>query len=166
MAGYGDDTGLQAWLDSQGLTLPAAAPTAAVLRQIGSDYLDAAYEAKLQCSVRAGGFDQERSWPRSGHRVGGRSIPDDLIPVAWVNASYRAAWLEASTAGWATGSANPNRITKREKVDVIEREFFAPADSSGAASAPGMAADATINGLVTPWLCSTVRDMSGLFRVI
>lgn len=165
MAAYGTDEGLQAWLAAQGLVLPASA-VPAVVRQIGSTYVDAAYEAKLQCSHRAGGFDQELAWPRAGHRMNGQSVPETLIPPAWVNASYRAAYLEATTPGWATGSVDPNRVTRREQVDVISREFFAPGDTGGAASAAGIAADAIINGMVLPWLCTSKRRADSLMRVI
>lgn len=164
---YGTDDGFAAWLSAQGLTLPDDAPAPAVLRQIGSDYVDNAYEHALQCSRRTGGFEQERAWPREGHRVSGQSVPSNLIPPAWVNASYRAAYLEAINPGWATGSTDPNRVTKREKVDVLEREFFAAGDNGGAAlSAVGMAADGVINGMVMPWLCSQGRDINSLFRVV
>ena len=98
--------------------------------------------------------------------MNGQPVPEDLIPLAWINASYRAAYLQAITPGWATGSTDPNRVTKREKVDVIEREFFAAADASGGASAAGMASDAIINGMVLPWLCSSKRRADTLFRVI
>lgn len=167
MAGYGNDDGFQAWLSSQGLALPEGSPASAVLRQIGSDYVDAAYEHALQCSQRAGGFEQERAWPRAGHRINGQPVPADLIPPAWVNASYRAAYLQATTEdGWATGTNDPNRITRREKVDVIEREFFAPGDAGGSSAAAGMASDAIINGMVLPWLCTKGRSANSLFRVI
>lgn len=164
---YGNDEGLLAWLTSQGLELPDGSPAPAVLRQIGSDYVDAAYEHALQCSRRTGGFDQERAWPRTGHRVNGQAVPNTLIPPAWVNASYRAAYLEAINPGWATGSTDPNRVTKREKVDTLEREFFSAGDNGGAAlSAVGMAADGVINGMVMPWLCTAGRDLNALFRVV
>lgn len=165
MAAYGTDDGLQAWLTAQGLSLPAGA-THETLREIGSAYIDAAYEAKLQCSRRAGGFEQALAWPRAGHRVNGQPVPGDLIPSAWINASYRAAYLEAISPGWATGSADPNRITRREQVDAISREFFAPGEAGGAASAAGIASDAIINGMVLPFLCSSARRADSLFRVI
>ena len=165
MAAYGTDEGFLAWLSGQGMTLPDGA-VPAVLRQIGSSYVDAAYEAKLRCSRRTGGFEQELAWPRAGHCVNGQEVPDTLIPPAWLNASYRAAYLEAMSPGWATGSTDPNRITKREKVDVIEREFMTAADAGGAASSAGIAADALVNGMVLPWLCSQGRDINSLFRVI
>lgn len=147
------------------MALPAGA-VPAVLRQIGSTYVDAAYEASLQCSHRANGFEQELAWPRAGHRVNGQAVPETLIPPAWVNASYRAAYLEATTPGWATGSVDPNRVTRREQVDVISREFFAPSDTGGAASAAGITADAIINGMVLPWLCTSKRRADSLMRVI
>ncbi len=165
MAAYGTDDGLTAWLTAQGLALPPGA-TPATLRAIGSAYVDAAYEARLQCSHRAGGFEQELAWPRAGHRVNGQPVPEDLIPPAWINASYRAAWLEASSPGWATGTTDPNRVVKREKVDVIEVEYFGEKDAAANGAASGIVADAIIGGMVAPWLCRNVRRMDSLFRVI
>lgn len=166
MAAYGDDAGFAAWIASQGLTLPVGAPDPAVLRQIGSNYLDAAYEWRLSCSQRTGGFSQELAWPRSGHYVNGQEVPDDLIPPAWINASYRAAYLTAVTPGWATTGTDGARQTKREKVDVVEREFFAASEAAGTDVAPGMPSDSIINGMVSMWLCSNKRTANSLFRVI
>lgn len=164
---YGTDEGLLEWLAAQGLTLPADAPEPAVLRQLGSAYVDSAYEYRLQCSRRAGGFEQENAWPRSGHRVNGQAVPSDLIPQSWVYASYRAAFLNAQTPGWSTDSVTPGRITRREQVDVISREFFSPEDAGGAGdAAPGMPTDAMLNGLVASWLCSAGRSANSLFRVV
>ena len=150
MAGYGDDTGFAAWLADAGLSLPVGAPLPAVLRQRGSDYLDATYAARLDCSAPTGGFDQERAWPRTGHMVLGMAVGDADIPSAWVRASYRAAYREATTPGWATSSRDPSRMTKREKADVVEREFFEPGETAGAS---GANIDAMIEGLIGPFLC-------------
>jgi len=150
MAGYGDDTGFAAYLADAGLSLPVGAPLPAVLRQRGSDYLDATYAARLDCSAPTGGFDQERAWPRTGHMVLGMAVGDADIPSAWVRASYRAAWREATTPGWATSSRDPSRMTKREKADVVEREFFEPGETAGAS---GANIDAMIEGLIGPFLC-------------
>lgn len=166
MAGYGDDSSFAAWLASQGLVLPEGSPVPAVLRQIGSDYVDAAYENSLKCSHRAGGFEQELAWPRTGHKVNGQSVPETLIPPAWVNASYRAAYLQATVPGWATTGTDATRQTKREKVEGIEREFFAGDESAGSSVAAGMPSDSIINGMVGPWLCSGGRNLNTLFRVI
>lgn len=165
MEAYGTDSGFEAWLAAQGLVLPVGAD-ASILRQIGSNYIDAAYEARLNCSQRTGGFSQLLAWPRTGHRVNGQDVPSDLIPQAWINAAYRAAYLEAINPGWATGSTNPNRITRREKVDVIEREFFSAADAQGGDAAAGINTDAIINGMVLPWLCSDVRSINSLMMVV
>lgn len=167
MAGYGSDEEFQSWLASQGFVIPPGSPCASTLRQIGSDYVDAAYGHLLMCSQKTGGWEQERAWPRRGHRVSGELVPDDLIPQAWINASYRAAYLQATNPGWATNQVTPGRVTKREKVDVIEREFFeADQAGGGASTAPGFPSDAVINGLVLPWLCSNTRRLDNLFRVI
>ena len=164
MAGYGDDAGFAAWLAENGLTLPVGAQTAAVLRQIGSAYVDAAYEPKLWCSARTGRFSQERAWPRIGATLYGVAAPDDLIPPAWINASYRAGYLQAATPGWATSGTDPNRITKREKAGEVEREFFeAGKGAVQGNAAPGFRVDPMIDGMLSPWLCA---DRSTLFMVI
>lgn len=166
MSGYGTDDGFASWLSGQGLTLPVGAATPAVLRQIGSDYIDAAYEHALSCSRRASGFEHDRAWPRTGHRIRGQLVPDTLVPPQWVNASYRAAYLEATNPGWAIATRDPNRVTKREKVDgAVEREFFGFSDGV-TTNASGMVVDATINGMVLPLLCSSARTADSLFRVI
>lgn len=152
MAGYGDDTSFAAWLAGQGLSLPAGV-TPAVLRQIGSDYVDGAYEWRLACSRRAGGFAQERAFPRSGHSVGGETLPDDLIPQAWVNASYRAAYLQATQPGWAQGGTAPSERVKREKVGPIDTEYFGPTEGAQANAAVGFNVDPLIDGMVSVWLC-------------
>lgn len=162
---YGSDSDFQAWLTAQGLTLPVGANLTA-LRTIGSAYVDGAYEHRLSCSRRAGGYMQDLAWPRASHYLNGQELPPDFIPPGWVNASYRAGYLEATNPGWATGSTNPNRVTKREKADVIEREFFAASDTAQADVAAGMNADGVINGMVSIWLCPTTRNPNSLLWVI
>ena len=162
---YGTDDGFIAWLTSQGLPPPSVLP--AVLRQIGSNYIDAAYGYKLTCSRRTGGWEQELEFPRTGHYVNGQLLPSTLIPTAWIYASYRAAYLDDMNPGWATAQVTPGRITRREKVDSVEREFFNQEDAGGGGSAaPGMPTDAIINGMVLPFLCSNTRGLNSLFRVV
>lgn len=165
MSSYGSDEGFATWLTAQGLTLPVGA-NLTQLRTIGSSYMDAAYEWRLGCSSRTGGFAQELAWPRTGHSVNGQSVPDDLIPQAWINASYRAAYLQATQAGWATNGIDATRMTRRERVDVIEREFFAPNEAAGSDVAAGMPSDSIINGMIQMWLCSNKRSLNSLFRII
>ena len=164
MAGYGNDAEFEAWLDANGLELPSDAPDLNVLREIGSSYVDGAYEYRLMCSRRTGGFSQELAWPRTGHTVNCEAVPDDLIPQAWINASYRAAYMQAAS-GWALSGGDPNRIAKREKVDVLEVEYFAIGDGAAQGNAsPGFPVDPLIDGWVSIWLCSTARQIG--FMVI
>lgn len=151
MAGYGDDSGLTAWLASYGLTLPVGAPASAVLRQRGSAYVDSVYGPRLECSKPTGGVAQERAWPRTGH-IYPLPIAADAIPLNWVNASYRAAYLEAVTTGGLAATLNPNARVQKQKVDVIERTFF-----DNGATKPGAGGiatiDAEIDGMLAPFLC-------------
>ena len=165
MQGYGTDAEFTAWVEGQGLSLPDDANVTA-LRAVGSQYLDAAYAMRLQCSRKTGGFEQDLEFPRTGHIVNGVTLPSDLIPKTWILASYRAAYLNATQAGWSTNANDPTRITKREKADVLEREYFAPSDTAKLGSASGLAADALIDAMVSTLLCPTGRDLSSLFMVI
>lgn len=161
-AAYGSDDKFEGWLVANGLSLPEDAPSSSVLRALGSSYIDAAYEHKLKCSRRTGGNDQTLAWPRTGHN----GLLPDLIPNPWVIASYRAAYLNAVTPGWSTGTTDIGRITKRERVDTIEREFFADGEAGSSNAVDGMPVDGMIEGLVAPWLCSDGRNAGNLFRVI
>jgi hypothetical protein len=155
MTGYGTDEGFAAWLAANGYTLPDGALSPAILRTRGSAYLDAVYGPRLTCSAPTGGIDQDAAWPRTGHLVNGNEIPPDVIPAAWVRASYRAAWLEGSSPGSLSLTVNPNQRVKRQKVGEVEREFF---DGGGSeAGAGGLAViDAEIDGMVAPLLCNAV----------
>lgn len=160
MAGYGTDEGFTSWLALSGLTLPAGAPAPAILRQVGSDYIDAAYSHLLACSQPTDPFTQERAWPRVGHTYYGQPVPETLIPAAWINASYRAAWLEASQQGFASSGRDPSRLTKREKVEgAVEREFFETGKGASlSAAAPGFSVDPMIDGSLSAWACAGVGE--------
>ena len=132
-------------------TLPGGAPTAAVLRARGSAYVDS-YE-RYWTGQRTGGVAQELGWPRTGATINCVTpIADDVIPAAVVTASYRAAWLDAETPGILSGAtpAAGARV-KRQKVDVIEREFF----DDGKAEVGGGPSfiDSLIDGLLGQFIC-------------
>lgn len=157
MAGYGEDGAFAAYLAAQGVTLPSGSPAPAVLRERGSRYIDAVYGSKF-CGSPTGGYEQERAWPRTGAMAFGSAIPDDVVPRAVVEASYRAAWLEAETPGWTSATINPNERVKREKVSVIETEYF---DAAAGEIGNGMSnVDADIDGSLAPFLC---LDEGGAF---
>lgn len=165
MTAYGSDADFIAYLASQGLVLPSGAPDALVLRTIGSSYVDSAYEPGLNCSERTDPWNQELAWPRRGAKLGRRTVPPNLVPRPWVTASYRAAWLQVSSPGWAQGGRDPSRLVKREKVDgAAEREFF-EIGKGGVQSqaAPGFNVDPIIEGMVGPWLCVEEEEPSGFF---
>lgn len=164
MAGYGTDTGFQDWLTANGLTLPVDALPIAVIRERGSAYIDAVYGAAFcGCPVS---FDQERAWPRSGVTFCGSSVPLDAVPLSVINASYRAAYLDAITpGGFGGGVYDPRGQIKRQKVNEIEREFFAPAVDP---DKPYTAAvfDPIIAGMLAPFLCADDGvDILGIWAV-
>lgn len=153
MAAYGTDEGFTTWLAEQGHTLPGTAPAPAVLRARGSAYVDG-YEA-YWTGARTGGVMQELGWPRAGATSNCTiAVPDDVIPPAVTTASYRAAWLDAVTPGILAGSTTaPGGRVKRQKVDVIEREFF---DDGKVQTGSGPAfIDSLIDGALRQFVCDS-----------
>lgn len=152
MAAYGSDAGFAAWLASMGYELPPTAPDPVVLRTRGSSYLDGAYEGHWS-GYRTDGVMQELGWPRTNATFNCVSAIDpDAIPVAVVNASYRAAYLDAVTPGVLFGVvATGDRKTKREKVDVIEVEYFD--DSKSGIGSGASFIDGDIDGAMNAFIC-------------
>lgn len=145
---YGSDSGFTAWLALNGLSLPAGAPDAAILRQRGSQYVDGVYGSRFW-GVPTGGFAQERAWPRTDAKAYGQAIPDDTIPVAVEQASYAAAHQEAIKPGSLSVSATATGAVKRKKIGPIEKEFF---EGSGDVIADGTLKLSAVEGLLAPYL--------------
>lgn len=153
MAGYGDDAGFNAWLSANGFTLPGGAPSAAVLRERGSAYLDGTYGARFS-GYPAAGIAQENAWPRLGAYAYGAAIPADVVPDAVVKAAYAAAWQEATSPGSLSVAVTPGRMIKRQKVEgAVEREFFEPGAGLSAVEASTVVLS-SIEGLLQPFLTS------------
>lgn len=99
--------------------------SAALVR--ASSALDGMYGARFE-GHKSGGRSQELAWPRTGARdhCADEDIPSDEIPQGIINAAYELALVELQSPGTSSPSVTPGRVTKREKVDSIEREFFGP----------------------------------------
>lgn len=150
MAGYGDDAGFSAWLTENGYSLPVSSPSAAVLRNRGSSYVDGVYGPRFS-GVPTGAFAQERAWPRTGAYAYGQPIGDSVIPSAVIQASYAAGWQEASSPGSLSGSGSEATRVKRERVEgAVEVEYQS---SSGEFSASSLVPLLTaVEGLLAPFL--------------
>lgn len=149
MAGYGDDTAFAAWLTGVGYALPVTAPAPAVLRQRGSDYIDAVYGARF-IGYPTGGVTQERAWPRTEACWRGGAIDPAAIPVQVVTASYYAAYQEAVSPGSLAALTSSSGAVKREKVGDLEVEY---AGAGGSASIKTTAPIlSTVDGLLAPFL--------------
>lgn len=126
MASYGSDNGLATWLTDRGHTLPAGALASAILRQRASDHIDATYGVRL---------------------VGDQAVAPLL--TALENATYAAAWHEANNPGSLSVAASAAGAIKRERVDVIETEYF---EGSGDASADATVRLSLVEGILAPYL--------------
>ncbi|WLS01738.1 DnaT-like ssDNA-binding protein [Shinella oryzae] len=154
MAGYGDDAGFTAYAAAAGYTFPDGSTDEqkAAARQRGSLVIDR-YEPRFS-GRRTGGFVQERAWPRTGATTYyGEAIPADTVPVAIINASYEAAFLELTNPGSLSPVVNGAESIKREKIGPIETEY-AVASSSNVADLIALSTPVvtTIEGLLWPFL--------------
>lgn len=145
---YGTDQGFTDWLALNGLTLPLTAPTPAILRQRGGQYVDDVYGSRFW-GVPTDGFAQERAWPRTGAKAYGQDIPDSVIPVAVEHATYAAAYQDAIKPGSLSVSATATGAVKRKKIGPIEKEFF---EGSGDVVADGTLKLSAVEGLLAPYL--------------
>jgi hypothetical protein len=148
MAGYGTEDTFQTWLDDNGYTLPANAPAVAVLRNRGSQYIDAVYGSRFAGSVADA--SQQRQWPREGAIVGGKLLPSDVIPAAIINASFYAALQEANKPGSLSVVGSSSTAVKRVKVGQIEKEFQTAKDDGSAASITPLIS--IVDGMLAPYL--------------
>lgn len=149
MAGYGTDDLFAAWMVESGHEMPTGAPAPAILRQRASDYIDGLYGARFK-GVLAGGFEQERSWPRTGAVVHRQAIPDDVIPDAVIRASYAAALYEAQNPGGLEVAVSASGAVKRERIEgAVDTEYF---EGSGDAAADATIRLSAVEGLLSPFL--------------
>lgn len=151
MAGYGTDEAFTAWLSANGYSLPVGAPTAAVLRQRGSAYIDATYGERFT-GVPTDLLSQDRAWPRTGATAYGTALASDLIPQRVIEASYMAAYLEATSPGSLTGSVVSGAAIKRERVEGAVEVEYAVSENTDAVQAARAIVPA-IEGLLAPLLC-------------
>lgn len=147
MSGYGDDPGFATWLTANGYTLPASAPTPAVLRLRGSNYIDGLYGDQFLGSP-ADGILQEREWPRTG--VSG--VGDNVVPDKVIEAAYSAAYAEAVEPGLLIATVNPGQRVVRERVEgAVDVSYAAP---SGDALADATVLLTDVHGLLKRFLRS------------
>ena len=152
MAGYGDDAKFNAWMASNGYSLPDGGFAVAVLRQRGSAYIDGLYGSRFS-GQPTGGFEQERAWPRVGACAHGQPIPSDVVPVAIEHASYHAAYQEAVSPGSLSVAASTSGAVKREKVDSLEIEYVA---GSGDAVADALVRISAVESLIAPFFAASM----------
>lgn len=154
MAGYGTTAEFSTYAAAAGYVFPDGTTDAqkAAAMQRGSLVIDR-YE-RFFSGTRTGGYAQERAWGRTGATTYyGEAIPDGDIPVAIINASYEAAFLELTNPGSLSPVVTGSSTVKREKVGQLEVEYAA----SSSTSVADMIAMATpvvtvIEGLLWPFL--------------
>lgn len=156
---YGSEQGFRDWLAQNGYVLSGEDAGVPALLSRASAYIDAQFGARFKGVTTA--VDQADQWPRSGVVVNGRVVPAGVVPLAIVQATYRAALAEGQGFSLSRNFDPSVAQVKREKVDVIETEYFQqPTDT--AASAPVVAG---LDGLLAPFLRSDSARAIGMWVV-
>lgn len=161
MAGYGDDAGFNAWLTENGYTLPPGSPSPAVLRNRGSQYIDAVYGSRFVGSVVDA--EQGRQWPRDGAIVNGKLIPSNVVPAAIMNASFYAAYQEADEPGSLSVIGSAAGAVTAEKVGQVEVRYAgAQSDGTAASITPLIS---IVDGILAPYLRDHALQCFGIWSI-
>ena len=90
----------------------------------GSNILDALYTHRFP-GQKTGGFQQVNQWPRTNAKTRfGEDIPADVVPTSLEIAAYVITIQEVSNPGSLLAVSFSSQQVKRQKLDVLEREFF------------------------------------------
>lgn len=150
---YHADRGNAAWAAAT-----ESARNAALIR--ATDYIDGRYRYPLPLGrwqsafvgERTAGRAQDREWPRvDAVDYEGNDVPSDSVPIEIERATYEAALREVVTPGSLSPDFVASQQTKREKVDVIEVEYFDRTEGANG-SPPNRPIIPAIDELVAPLL--------------
>lgn len=120
---------IRAYCEQRGISLPTASSEVEVMAVLAFDYIES---FRTSYKGRTTKPNQRTSWPRSRVVIDCEPLPEDLIP-----------WQIKEAQCQATGEAletdlmpNSTAAIKKEKVDVLEVEYQASADSGVPATFP------------------------------
>ena len=139
---------VRAYAIARGIDLPAADASVESMMINAMDYLEA-QRAQYQGTKTHPGV-QALQWPRTGVVLDcSYRLPDSVIPTELKNAEMQLV-LEVF-AGLPLMPSSDGRVVKKQKVDVIEREFMTAQDlgTAGAPSPSFPAVDALLAPLFT-----------------
>lgn len=119
--------------------------------------------------TKAGGRSQEEEWPRDNAKdTEGNDIPNDEVPREAEYATYEAALRELVNPGSLSPDYVAAERVKREKVDVIEVEYFdqpKPDNGPGRPLPPNYPVIPVIDGIIAPLLVVPFRRYAAPFVV-
>jgi hypothetical protein len=122
---YHTSRGNGAWAGLSAAKLSALIRASAYVDGLAQKTFKSGRIGTLFPGTKTGGRAQVLAWPRSGATdIDGTEIDDDSVPVEVLNATYEAALREVVEAGSLSPDYVPSSQIKREKVDVLETEYF------------------------------------------
>jgi hypothetical protein len=133
---YGNADDFKTYHQDRGRSIPAgwtdSVIEAALL--VASEWLDSSYE-KVWIGTPTGGFTQENLWPRTDAITNTNptyTFPDDAIPERVINATYEAAFRQATSPGALSVDFTPSKFAEVRVEGAISvkyrNDFTSPSD--------------------------------------
>lgn len=114
---------------ARGILLPSSpADQVEAMAFQAMDYL-ASLEDRYR-GTRTYELDQPLSWPRTDVQIYGFDFPEDAIPENLISAQCQLV-IEVHNGVNLFPTQTPSTAVKREKVDVIETEYFSASEMGG-----------------------------------
>jgi len=123
---YHTARGNGAWAGLTAAKLSAIVRASAYIDGLGQRTRKSGRVGTMFPGTKTGGRAQTMAWPRTGAiDIDGTEIDSDSVPNEVLNATYEAALREVVEPGSLSPDYVPSAQVKREKVDVLEVEYFA-----------------------------------------
>lgn len=123
---YGSVAKFKTYHQERGRTVSWTDPVIEAALLVASEWLDGAY-AQLWVGTPTGGFTQERLWPRTDattNTVPPYTFTDSEIPVLVENATYEAAFRQATSPGSLLVDFTPSKYKSVRVEGAIQAEYM------------------------------------------
>lgn len=112
------------WANNRGVILPSNDDEIAIFLIKAGDFINS---KEFKFKGEQVELSQSMSWPRTNVFLNCKKLPDNFIPKQIKEAQLNL--MQAASEGMdLQPNINPSTIIKKDKVDVLETEFFGPSE--------------------------------------
>lgn len=160
---YGSDAAFEAFIMELGLSLPASPPTSAMMRQLGSLYVDGTYGKDFTGTVVSP--TQENEWPRIGAFRGSTPLSSSDIPTPVEQAAYFAGWYAGTNPDAFFTAGTMTEVVKRETVGPLTTEYAVSNLSAEELASALVVKIPFVDGLLSAFLIDRSVSAIGIYSV-